>query len=307
MSNLNKGSCQVDLSVGYMKPEEATISLEGSFKVDQPLGESLSSSIGESMGENGEWIKNKVVMQLSVDENSGNRALEELREFLRLQIVNHKKSLFQLLKVDNIKVALTSPKQITLVAEFVDDIHLIIADVRRLFFNPIAIDTHSTTQNSEASTLPNSSLYFSLFLKGKDNLFDSNNSSNSFLFLAVLLSLQIHSDSPAFWPRFFDVLGVYDMNFLKMIFYKMKQFKLNLNFDSFEKIPNKNEFLSWLFSLQNARYSPEEISLLKAITKEVIPKVRILSIFRDSGVILDLTADVVGIFESIQKYNQGAL
>ena len=92
MSNLNKGSCQVDLSVGYMKPEEATISLEGSFKVDQPLGESLSSSIGESMGENGEWIKNKVVMQLSVDENSGKRVLEELKEFLRLQIVNHKKT-----------------------------------------------------------------------------------------------------------------------------------------------------------------------------------------------------------------------
>jgi len=86
-------------------------------------------------------------------------------------------------------VALTSPKQITLVAEFVDDIHLIIADVRRLFFNPIANDTHNSTQNSEASTLPNSSLYFSLFLKGKDNLFDSNNNSNSFLFLAVLLSL----------------------------------------------------------------------------------------------------------------------
>lgn len=87
----------------------------------------------------------------------------------------------------------------------------------------------------------------------------------------------------------------------------MKQFKLNLNFDSFEKIPNKNEFLSWLFSLQNARYSPEEIQLLKVITKEVIPKVRILSIFSDSSVILDLTADVVGIFESIQKYQQGGL
>jgi len=62
MSNPNVGTCQVDLSVGDMKPEEATIRLEGSFKVDKPLGESLSASIGESMGENKEWIKNKVIM-----------------------------------------------------------------------------------------------------------------------------------------------------------------------------------------------------------------------------------------------------
>ncbi|KAL4467475.1 hypothetical protein ABPG72_004543 [Tetrahymena utriculariae] len=280
----------IQIQIGNFDPQNVNFQMNADLYFDDQHLENISEEIKLSIQQDEQLYNNKVVLKLDLIHSCQKEEVKEiLLKLIELSKLNNKISLFSLLSVHISIYESSTENSLFLVTNFVDDIHIIIQDIRKIFCN--------AKSKSEDSFLK-----FQLQLSNKlqDCQNFEDNSSMYHMMQSSSVSLQMKRDCKTN-NQLMNILGLGQEEGLKLVFSKIKNINLNLKFKSFADVPNKSNFMEWVFSLQKARYDDEEIKLLKQLIKCISDQITFRSIFRESLTTVLIKTSLRGLFNYVQE------
>ncbi|KAL4442579.1 hypothetical protein ABPG74_006981 [Tetrahymena malaccensis] len=279
----------IQLLIGDFDPQNVNFQMNADLYFDDSHLEQISQEIQLSIKQDEQLYNNKVVLKLDLIDSCQKEEVKQiLLKLIELSKLNNKISLFSLLSVHISIYESSTENSLYLVTNFVDDIHIMIQDIRKIF-----CDAKSKSEDSF--------LKFQLQLSNKLQECQNEISSSMYhMMQSSSISLQMKRDCNTN-NQLMNVLGLGQEEGFKLVFSKIKNINLNLKFKSFSDVPNKSSFMEWVFSLQRARYNDEEIKLLKQLTKIISDQIIFRSIFRESLTTLLIKTSLKGLFNYIQE------